>query len=317
MPPRSLLLGLALAVPATAGAQAPAIQHKAVACIVAEQFPRMEACFDPVADVARARVHFRAHGTGPWYFVDMTPEGACHAGTLPKPRKTTKKVDYYVEVMDRRFADGRTPEHDPRVVVRRMDCRQDMIVAAAASAASIVLGAAVGAPPIPVGFASDGIVGVAGVGGGGTTAPATSGGGPAVSAGKGGGGGGTAAAFLLGAGLAGGGAYYLTHRDDDGPAAAPSYDGTWTGTTSQGRSFTFTVAQNAVVRVDTSYQLAAGTTIVPVQRSPSPGLPIANGTFTLEDQAVTLTGTFASETSATGTLVPVRSPTVTWQATRR
>src|SRR6185503_19347915 len=185
-------LGLALLSPVAAEAQAPAIDHKPVACIVAEQFPRMDACFQPAAEVARARVHFRAHGTPHWYFVEMTAAGACHAGTLPKPRKSTKKIDYYLEVLDRRFAEGRTPEHDPRVVARRMDCRKEMVMAAAAGTASILLGAAAGAPPIPIGFESEGIAGLlgagggagggGGTGGGGTTSPATGGGGPTVAA---------------------------------------------------------------------------------------------------------------------------------------
>jgi hypothetical protein len=308
----AVALGLALLSPSVGRAQAPAIDHKAVGCIVAERFPRFDACFAPAEEVARARVYFRTHGTPHWYFVDMKAEAACHAGLLPKPKKTTRQIDYYIDVVDRRFAEGRTREHDPRVVDGPGGCRKDMMMAAAMGAGSIVLGAVAGAPPIPVGFESEGILGALGAGGGG------SGGGPAAASG-GGGGGGTVAAFVLGAGAAGGAVYYLTQRDKEDAPGAPVYDGEWSGTTSQGRVFTFTVAQNTVVRIDSSYQLTTGSVpvVVPVQRTFSPGLPIANGGFTFQDQAVVLTGTFASERSSSGRLEPTRATPLTWQATRR
>ena len=111
---RLAAFGLALLPVAAAQAQAPAIEHKAVSCIVAERFSRLDACFAPAEQVARARVQFRAHGTPHWYFVDMGAEGPCHSGVLPKPKKSTRKIDYYIDVVDRRFAEGRTREHAPR-----------------------------------------------------------------------------------------------------------------------------------------------------------------------------------------------------------
>jgi len=92
---------MALLPVAAAQAQAPAIEHKAVSCIVAERFARLDACFEPAEQVARARVQFRAHGTPHWYFVDMGAEGPCHSGVLPKPKKSTRKIDYYIDVVDR------------------------------------------------------------------------------------------------------------------------------------------------------------------------------------------------------------------------
>jgi hypothetical protein len=296
-------LALALLPAAAARAQAPAIEHKAVSCIVAERFPRLDACFVPNEQVARARVHFRTHGTRHWYFVDMGAEGPCHSGVLPRPRKSTKKIDYYIDVVDRRFAEGRTQEHDPRVVARSGECGRDMMMAASlGSAASIVLGVAAGAPPIPVGFESAGIAGVPGPG-------------SPVAGAEGGGGGGVAAAFIIGAAAAGGAAYYLTQQDEEA-AAGPAYDGAWAGTTSQNRGFTFTVAQNAVISLDTSSVLSGTSAPIPIQRSFSPGLPIANGSFSIQEQGLVLTGTFASEEAASGRLEPTRV-SATWQATRR
>ena len=300
---RLAAFGLALLPVAAAQAQAPAIEHKAVSCIVAERFSRLDACFAPAEQVARARVQFRAHGTPHWYFVDMGAEGPCHSGVLPKPKKSTRKIDYYIDVVDRRFAEGRTREHAPRVVERSGECGRDMVMAAGlGSAASIVLGVAAGAPPIPVGFESAGIAGAPGPG-------------TPVAEANGGGGGGVAAAFIIGAAAAGGAAYYFTHQDEAG-TAGPNYDGAWAGTTSQNRSFTFTVAQNAVVRIDTSYVLVGTTAPIAIQRSFSPGLLVTNGSFSLQEQGLVLTGTFASEMAASGRLEPTRV-SATWQATRR
>ena len=96
----------------------------------------------------------------------------------------------------------------------------------------------------------------------------------------------------------------------------PTYDGAWAGTTSQNRSFTFTVSQNAVVRLDTSYVLGGTTAPIPIQRTFSPGLPITNGSFGLQEQGLVLTGNFTSETEASGRLEPTRV-SATWRATRR
>ena len=40
-----------------------AIDHKPVSCIVAEQYPKLDACLSPEDSVGRAYVHFRALGT--------------------------------------------------------------------------------------------------------------------------------------------------------------------------------------------------------------------------------------------------------------
>src|SRR5262249_58019263 len=87
------------------------IAQNNVDCIVAGQFPRMDACFTPQEDVARARVYFRAKGGIHWYFVEMRAEGACYAGVLPKPKLSAARVDYYIDVLNRGFTEGRTAEH--------------------------------------------------------------------------------------------------------------------------------------------------------------------------------------------------------------
>ena len=59
-------------LPVPGGAEGVAIDHKPVKCIVAEKYPRLNACFAPSSRLARARVYFRvADGPPDWYYVEM------------------------------------------------------------------------------------------------------------------------------------------------------------------------------------------------------------------------------------------------------
>jgi hypothetical protein len=152
MSKRALWSGLVAALlPATVGAQGVAIDHNAVGCIVAGHYPKMNACFAPSANVARGRVYFRAEGTPNWYFVDMKSDASCFAGILPKPKKTIKKMNYYVEATDKNFAEARTAEYAPIVVEREGECK-DTPVAPFLNNATVTVGAVGAAPAVPVGF---------------------------------------------------------------------------------------------------------------------------------------------------------------------
>ena len=102
--PRSPLAALAtllaLASPASAD-EALAIQHQPVHCVVAGKYPQLDACLEPAARVARARVYFKAEGGPDWYYVEMKPEARCYRGTLPRPKKSLKRMRYYVAATDR------------------------------------------------------------------------------------------------------------------------------------------------------------------------------------------------------------------------
>ena len=106
------LVGIVLAVltPAIAHSQGLEIDHKAVGCIVVGKYPKMNACFTPVASLARSRVYFRPEGTPSWYYVDMKSDQPCLSGTLPRPSKKLvgKKVEYYLEAQDKSFTPSRT-----------------------------------------------------------------------------------------------------------------------------------------------------------------------------------------------------------------
>jgi hypothetical protein len=103
-------------MPSSARAEAPAIIHDAVGCIVVDRFPRLEAQFDPAENVSRGRLRFRPSGGAHWYSVPMTKEADAFVGVLPQPTPKLKSLDYYVEVTATDFATGRTSEYSPEVV---------------------------------------------------------------------------------------------------------------------------------------------------------------------------------------------------------
>jgi hypothetical protein len=321
-------LTLILITSAQARAQGPDIAHSAVDCIVAGRFPKLDACFAPQDAVARARVYFRAKGGIHWYFVEMRPEGGCYTGVLPKPKLSAARVDYYIDVLDRSFAEGRTPEHGARVVEGGMECKDKMVAMGLASA-SILLGVPAGAPAVPFGFQAAGIVGAAGASAAttGTTSASSTGGTTSAAASGGGGGGGAVLGVLIGAGAAGGAVYYFTHKNNESTAdapttpvapTAPSYDGGWAGTTSQQQLFRFTVANGGVTDVDTAYLSSTRKPPgpVPIRQSFSPAPPISDGRFVIRGDGFTITGVFGSPTTASGTL-EVGGSAITWQAAKQ
>jgi hypothetical protein len=156
--------GSSLALAWAALGQEISIDHVPVGCIVAESFPVLDARLDPAASVSRARLFFRGGGTEHWYYVEMKPVEASFIATLPKPKRSLSRIDYYIEALGREFQVSRTPERSPVVVGRPGDCPSDRPVAAAAGTASVAVGSAEGAPAVPPGFSGSGLVGVSGGG---------------------------------------------------------------------------------------------------------------------------------------------------------
>ena len=161
----SLAIIVALA-PAAARAQGVEIEHKAVGCIVVGKYPKMNACFTPVANVARSRVYFRPEGVPSWYYVDMKTDQPCFTGVLPKPGKKLvgKKIEYYVEAQDKTFNPARTAEYDPIVVKSAQECKKNVPVAPFLNNATVAV-----FPAVPAGFVGGGIgtaavVGIVGAG---------------------------------------------------------------------------------------------------------------------------------------------------------
>ncbi len=137
------------------------IDHRAIECIVAGRFTRIDARLEPSDRVARARAYFRAAGTPLWYYVDMKADSGAFVGVLPQAKTDTKGVEYYLQALDASFGESRTSEHAPRVVRGSAEC-SDKIVAAVLPTAKVVVGAPAGAPLVPVGFNDTGILAAAG-----------------------------------------------------------------------------------------------------------------------------------------------------------
>ena len=229
--PLTLAAALAGLCPAVASPQGPSLDHAPVACVVARKLPVFSARIDPVDRVARARVYFRAAGRPHWYFVDMRPQDGVFKGTLPRPRKGTARIEYYIEALDTAAASARTPEYAPAVVGSAAECNRATAVAGVTSARSAIsVGAPPGAPLVPAGFEANGIVAASAAAGAATGAAVAA---TAVAAGAGGGGIGTAALVVGGVVVAGGAAAAVTlggGGDGDGGDSGGGMDGGRCGT---------------------------------------------------------------------------------------
>ena len=177
-------LGLAEARPVS---QSPAISinHAPIGCAVVDRFVEIEATLTPPASIAQARVLFRGDNEN-WYFTPLTADkksAGRFVGHIPKPLASLKAFEYYVTATDTAFGETRTP--DRRVtVVQNTACANGLLGRSAnALAVRLVVSAFSGGAPLPVGFASSGLI--AGAAAGATTAAGAGGSGGAGAAGAG------------------------------------------------------------------------------------------------------------------------------------
>jgi hypothetical protein len=155
---RVLAVACLLALATPLWADGPVIDHSAVACMVAERFPQLEARIVEPETISRARVQFRGE-RGPWYFVEMKQSGGVFTGLLPKPKKSLKTIRYYIEATDRQFRVNRTQEFAASVMPEPMMCAEKKMMAGVAAApASLIVGGPSGAAAVPAGFSSSGVV---------------------------------------------------------------------------------------------------------------------------------------------------------------
>ena len=134
---------LSAAMLPVAAAQASIAIDRAVECIVAGKFPRLNSCFH-----AQQR-----RGTG-----------------APRKDLVGKHVEYYLQVSDRSFNESRTAEYNPVVVGDEQDCK-DKPIAPYLSKASVQV-----FPGLPAGFAAGGVGAAAGVAAAGAGIAAAAGG---------------------------------------------------------------------------------------------------------------------------------------------
>ena len=184
----------------------PLFTHDALSCMSTDDFPVVEAAFEPaeLRALRKAQVYFKAGQTDAWYFVEMEPgeESRLHA-TLPKPLAETARVDYYLFFLSVTFEPAHSEEFS--VHVSETGCGTIRRAVTSSPMALTLRATVLNQAPIPPGFSPQGIsslvttagntvsVGSAAVGGGG----AASGGISGVTVGAVAGGGAAAAAAVV------------------------------------------------------------------------------------------------------------------------
>ena len=281
-------------------------------------------------------VRFRPTGGAQWYSVPMNKETEAFVGILPKPTPKLKSLDYYVEVTARDFATGRTQEYTPEVVSGLGACQGGKITASTVGSATVVLEVPPGAPAVPAGFSSDGVVSATSAGGEAVA-------GAAVGAAARTGGGISTTALVVGGVVVAGGAAAAIAASGGGndtppaPPAPPTLTGTWRGQvlealnqicpadyaltlvlTQSGSAVTGTMALT-VTSILVNNPPAGGTCAAP--GFVIPAAPVASGSMV--GNAVTLSFTngiaLAGTLNANGTFMSGASTgiTGTWSATKQ
>jgi hypothetical protein len=119
-------------------------------------------------------------------------------------------------------------------------------------------------------------------------------------------------------------------------ASTGDYNGTWTGTTGQGKTFSFTIAGNALTRIDYAGSLSGGGCSMDVSGWTTTNIPLGGTVidFTISNSApsgvaLDVTGNFTDTSHASGTVKLTVNPPpfgvpgcsgwvqTTWSATKQ
>jgi hypothetical protein len=227
LPMGSLVLTV-VASAARAHAEGPVIDHKPVACAVADRYPRFEAKFAPAEGVAKARVVFQSDASDQWWSVAMKADKGGYVAALPQPKKSLKRFRYYIEATDKALGTARTQDYTTNVIASAGECKG--VLAAALSSASVILQGPAGVVTLPAGFATTGVVAGAATGtAAGAGAAGGGGGGAAGGAGAAAGGGGIGTGVIVaGAAVAAAGAAVAVSAskgEDDSGGGGTKYTG--------------------------------------------------------------------------------------------
>jgi len=139
------------------------IDHEPVGCMVANQYPLIDASVEPLVRVARARVYFKAGSSPLWYYVEMTYVEGRFVAKLPRPQMKASPVSYYVEAFSTTLGSQKTAEHSAVVVPEGTDCALGVRIAPFGPPGAVtVFSAATGASVAAPGFAAGGLALTAG-----------------------------------------------------------------------------------------------------------------------------------------------------------
>jgi hypothetical protein len=164
LPGSAVVAALAWLVPSPALGQVQ-ITHASVDCVVAGEYPVIEADLQPPGEVTQARVYFRARGTPHWYSVDMKGAGgAAFQGILPRPLASLGGLDYYIETLGSGLTQGRSQEYTADIISGSETCPSGLRKATVMSSvpSALIVHAPEGATALPAGFAPTGLVTTAG-----------------------------------------------------------------------------------------------------------------------------------------------------------
>ncbi len=136
------------------------ITHEPIGCLVAGQFPEIDASIENAANVARARVYFKSALGDAYYFVEMVLEDGTviFKGKLPKPKVEASPITYYIQVVTTDFGENQTPEIAALVVADESECPEGVRVAPIGPPGAVtVFSAATASIAVPAGFAAGGL----------------------------------------------------------------------------------------------------------------------------------------------------------------
>ncbi len=132
------------------------ISFEPVTCFVAGEFPLLDAGIEPLPNVARARVYFRAVQGATFYYVEMSQETGRFFGKLPRPKLEASPLTYYLQATTTEFEESQTIEIEAIVVAKKEDCGDRKMAPFGPAGEVTVFSAASGASIAPIGFAAGG-----------------------------------------------------------------------------------------------------------------------------------------------------------------
>lgn len=134
------------------------ILHDPIECMIAGQFPLVNARIEPAASVARARVYFKSSLSPNLYYVEMVPaEGGGFTGKLPRPKLEASPVTYHIQATTTEYGDAQIAEISSIVVNDAGECEDKALAPIGPPGEVTVFSAATGAAIAPAGFAAGGL----------------------------------------------------------------------------------------------------------------------------------------------------------------
>jgi len=140
-------------------AEGVAIVHQPVGCLLAGEYPVLEAAAEDSSSVMKMRIYFKSGLGTEWYFIEMEPSEGGFRGYLPRPQVTASPIAYYIEATTATFGEARTEEYSAKVVESETECEGLRLAPVGQPVGGLmVFSATTGAAAVlPAGFAAGGL----------------------------------------------------------------------------------------------------------------------------------------------------------------